>query len=144
MFSPIALILFAIGFWNIHRYKTTITHYWQVTAVLSELRYTPLMNGFRSKTCPVFKYSLNGAEYETEYQYQAISGSLIKSCLEKDGLEKGHFLNGLVLCLNNQSLWLDKHTGSMSIQINLVKYICMVKMCLLRKQNGSYWVNPIG
>ena len=46
MFWLIALVLFTIGFWNIHRYKTTLTHCRQVTAVLSELRYTPPMNDF--------------------------------------------------------------------------------------------------
>ncbi len=88
MFWLIALILFTIGFWNIHRYKTTLTHCRQVTAVLSELRYTPPMNGFHSKTYPVFKYSLDGVEYETEYQYQAINGSKITHSLEKEGLKE--------------------------------------------------------
>ena len=89
MFWLIALVLFTIGFWNIHRYKTTLTHCRQVTAVLSELRYTPPMNGFHSKTYPVFKYSLDGVEYETEYHYQAINGSKITHSLEKEGLKEG-------------------------------------------------------
>lgn len=47
------------------------------------------MNGFHSKTYPVFKYSLDGVEYETEYQYQAINRSEITHSIEREGLKEG-------------------------------------------------------
>lgn len=118
MFCLIALILFSIGFWNINRYKTTLTHCRQVAAVLSELRYTPPMNGYRSKTYPVFKYSLDGVEYETEYQYQAISGSKIKHNIEREGLKEGRLKQWLSALAQKQPEFLIGQTYWLHVNPN--------------------------
>ena len=48
LFVLIALLLFAIGTYNIHQYHKTVEHCRKVQALLVDLHYTPPMNGHRS------------------------------------------------------------------------------------------------
>ena len=75
MFVLIALLLFAIGAYNIHQYHKTVEHCHKVQALLVDLHYTPPMNGHRSTLYPVFEYTVDGVTYQQEYQYQAVDGA---------------------------------------------------------------------
>ena len=75
LFVLIALLLFAIGAYNIHQYHKTVEHCRKVQALLVDLHYTPPMNGHRSTLYPVFEYTVDGVTYRQEYQYQAVNGT---------------------------------------------------------------------
>lgn len=72
LFVLIALLLFAIGTYNIHQYHKTVEH---CRKLLVDLHYTPPMNGHRSTLYPVFEYTVDGVTYRQEYQYQAVNGT---------------------------------------------------------------------
>lgn len=74
MFTLIALLLFAIGLYNIYEHQKTLENCYKVQGVLVDLHYTPPMNGHRSTLYPVFEYTINGVKYREEYRYQAIDG----------------------------------------------------------------------
>ena len=75
LFIIVALLLFAVGAYNIYQYHKTVEHCRKVQALLVDIHYTPPMNGHRSTMYPVFEYTVDGVTYRQEYQYQAVDGS---------------------------------------------------------------------
>lgn len=75
MFVVIALLLFAIGVYNIHQYHKTVGNCHEVQALLVDVYYTPPVNGHKSTLYPVFEYTIDSVTYRREYQCQAVDGA---------------------------------------------------------------------
>lgn len=75
LFILAALLLFAIGAYNIYQYHKTVENCLKVQGLLIELHETPPMNGHNGTLYPVFEYTVNGIIYQQEYQYEAVNGT---------------------------------------------------------------------
>ena len=75
LFVLVALLLFAVGAYNIYQYHKTVENCQKVQGLLMDLHYTPPMNGYSSTLYPVFEYTVDGVTYRQEYQYQAVDGA---------------------------------------------------------------------
>lgn len=95
MFTGFAMILFAIGGFNLLQYHFTLKNNIKVDGVLVELRksYSTRSTSYGEvEDCtiyPVFKYTVEGTIYTEEYRYTAVNGSEVESIASNPDIPDG-------------------------------------------------------
>lgn len=97
MFVSVAMILFAIGGFQLLQYCSTMKNQIKVEGVLAELRkvYSTRSTSYGDvEDCtvyPVFEYTVNGTVYTEEYRYEAVNGSELASIANNPDMPDGAF-----------------------------------------------------
>lgn len=89
MFIWFALVLFAIGSWNIYQNRLTLENCVKVEGKLAEIRHYPAFTGSGSISYPVFEYTVGGRKYREEYMYSASGRSRMEAAAGKPEMPEG-------------------------------------------------------